>query len=65
MDKIGGAGGGGGGRWVQLGWGGGKGRKGIQLQLNNNKNFFKKINIPFIIYKKFLIFRYLKNETSR
>ena len=31
MDKIGGDGGGGGGRWVQLGWGGGKGRKGIQL----------------------------------
>ena len=26
-----GDGGGGGGRWVQLGWGGGKGRKGIQL----------------------------------
>ena len=34
MDKIGGGGGdggGGGGRWVQLGRGGGKGRKGIQL----------------------------------
>ena len=29
--KSGGDGGGGGGRWVQLGWGGGKGRKGIQL----------------------------------
>ena len=26
-----GEGGGGGGRWVQLGWGGGIGRKGIQL----------------------------------
>ena len=26
-----GGGGGGGGRWVQLGWGGGMGRKGIQL----------------------------------
>ena len=32
MDKIGGGDGGvEGGRWVQLGWGGGKGRKGIQL----------------------------------
>ena len=31
MDKIKGKGGGGGGRWVQLGWGGGMGRKGIQL----------------------------------
>ena len=31
MDKIKGEGGGGGGRWVQLGWGGGMGRKGIQL----------------------------------
>ena len=31
MDKIKGVGGGGGGRWVQLGWGGGMGRKGIQL----------------------------------
>ena len=34
MDKTkgeGGGGGGGGGRWVQLGWGGGMGRKGIQL----------------------------------
>ena len=29
MDKIGA--GGGGRRWVQLGWGGGKGRKGIEL----------------------------------
>ena len=29
MDKIKGEGGGGGGRWVQLGWGGGMGRKGI------------------------------------
>ena len=41
MDKIKGEGGGGGGRWVQLGWGGGMGRKGIQLYLNNNKNFKK------------------------
>ena len=31
MDKIKGEGGGRGGRWVQLGWGGGMGRKGIQL----------------------------------
>ena len=31
MDKIKGEGGGGGGKWVQLGWGGGMGRKGIQL----------------------------------
>ena len=31
MGKIKGDGGGGGGRWVQLGWGGGMGRKGIQL----------------------------------
>ena len=31
MDKIKGEGGGGAGRWVQLGWGGGMGRKGIQL----------------------------------
>ena len=31
MDKTQGEGGGGGGRWVQLGWGGGMGRKGIQL----------------------------------
>ena len=31
MDEIKGEGGGWGGRWVQLGWGGGKGRKGIQL----------------------------------
>ena len=31
MDKIKGEGGDGGGRWVQLGWGGGMGRKGIQL----------------------------------
>ena len=31
MDKIKGVGGGGGGRWLQLGWGGGMGRKGIQL----------------------------------
>ena len=31
MDKIKGEGEGGGGRWVQLGWGGGMGRKGIQL----------------------------------
>ena len=30
MDKTKGEGGGGG-RWVQLGWGGGMGRKGIQL----------------------------------
>ena len=46
MDKIKGEGGGGGGRWVQLGWGGGMGRKGIQLYLNNNKIFlmFKKKN---------------------
>ena len=29
--KIMGEGGGGAGRWVQLGWGGGMGRKGIQL----------------------------------
>ena len=29
--SIMGDGGGGGGRWVQLGWGGGMGRKGIQL----------------------------------
>ena len=29
--KSGGDGGGGGGRWVQLGLGGGKGRKGIKL----------------------------------
>ena len=39
MDKIKEEGGGGGGRWVQLGWGGGMGRKGIQLSLNNNKIF--------------------------
>ena len=39
MDQIKGEGGVGGGRGVQLGWGGGMGRKGIQLQLNNNKNF--------------------------
>ena len=26
---------------IPLGWGGGVGRKGIQLQLNNNKIFFK------------------------
>ena len=31
MNKIKEVGGGGGGRWVQLGWGGGVGRKGIQL----------------------------------
>ena len=31
MDKIKGEGRSGGGRWVQLGWGGGMGRKGIQL----------------------------------
>ena len=31
MDKTKGAGGDGGGKWVQLGWGGGTGRKGIQL----------------------------------
>ena len=31
MDKIKGEGAGGGGRWVQLGWGGEMGRKGIQL----------------------------------
>ena len=31
MDGIKGEGGGGGWRWVQLGWGGGMGRKGIQL----------------------------------
>ena len=31
MDKIKGEGGGREGRWVQLGWGGGMGRKGIQL----------------------------------
>ena len=31
MDKIGEDGWGGGGRWVQLRWGGRKGRKGIQL----------------------------------
>ena len=31
MDKIKGEGAGGGGKWVQLGWGGGMGRKGIQL----------------------------------
>ena len=31
MDKIKGDGVGQGGRWVQLGWGGGMGRKGIQL----------------------------------
>ena len=31
MDKTKGEGGGGGGRWVQLGWGGRMGRKGIQL----------------------------------
>ena len=31
MDKTKGEGGEGGGRWVQLGWGGGMGRKGIQL----------------------------------
>ena len=42
MDKIKGEGVGRGGREVQLGWGGGMRRKGIQLQLNNNKNFFKK-----------------------
>ena len=42
MDKTKGEGGGGGGRWVQLGWGGRMGRKGIQLYLNNNKNFKKR-----------------------
>ena len=31
MEKIKGVGRGGAGRWVQLGWGGGMGRKGIQL----------------------------------
>ena len=31
MDKTKGEGGSRGGRWVQLGWGGGMGRKGIQL----------------------------------
>ena len=31
MDQIKGEDGGGGGRWVQLGWGVGKRRKGIQL----------------------------------
>ena len=31
VDKIKGESGGGGGIWVQLGWGGGMGRKGIQL----------------------------------
>ena len=31
MDQIKGEGGGEGGRWVQLGWGGGMGKKGIQL----------------------------------
>ena len=31
MDKTKGEGGEGGGRWVQLGWDGGMGRKGIQL----------------------------------
>ena len=31
MDKTKGEGGDGGGKWVQLGWGGGMGRKGIQL----------------------------------
>ena len=31
MDKTKGEDGSGGGRWVQLGWGGGMGRKGIQL----------------------------------
>ena len=31
MDKIKGESGSGEGRWVQLGWGGGTGRKGIQL----------------------------------
>ena len=31
MDKSKGEGGSGGVRWVQLGWGGGMGRKGIQL----------------------------------
>ena len=31
MDKTKGEVGGGGERWVQLGWGGGMGRKGIQL----------------------------------
>ena len=45
MDKIKGEGKGGGGRWVQLGWGGGMGRKGIQLYLNNNKIFLKKEHI--------------------
>ena len=39
MDKIKGDGGVGGGRWVWLQWGGLMGRKGIQLYLNNNKNF--------------------------
>ena len=42
MEKTKGEGGGGGGKWVQLGWGGGMGRKGIQLLLNNNKNNNKK-----------------------
>ena len=42
MDKTKGEGGSGGGRWVQLGWDGGMGRKGIQLYLSNNKNFLKK-----------------------
>ena len=41
VDKIKGEGGGRGGRWVRLGWGGGMGKRGIQLSLNNNKNFFK------------------------
>ena len=37
MDKTKGESGGRGGRWVLIGWGGGMGRKGTQLQLNNNK----------------------------
>ena len=51
MEKIKGVGGGGGRRWVQLGWGGGMGRKGIQLYLNNNKIFFKKVKIIQLLLK--------------
>ena len=49
MDKIRAEGGGRGGRWVQLEWGGGMGRKGIQLYLNNNKNFKKYITLVFVL----------------
>ena len=40
MDKIKGEDGGEAGRWVQLGWGGGMGRKGITSSLRNIKNCY-------------------------